>query len=82
MIYTPPMLQSDWPECYNHGTMIPIPSLPTKKSSSIKCTCQLRMTLMPDEVNNCDAETGDMMIPEGKCKGIRLGFTILLLLLT
>ena len=20
MIYTPPMLQSDWPECYNHGT--------------------------------------------------------------
>ena len=21
VIYTPPMLQSDWPECYNHGTI-------------------------------------------------------------
>ena len=20
VMYTPPMLQSDWPECYNHGT--------------------------------------------------------------
>ena len=24
MIYTPPMLQSDWSECYNHGTRIDV----------------------------------------------------------
>ena len=28
------------------------------------CTCQSRVTLMPDEVNDCDAEIAEVMIPE------------------
>ena len=35
MIYTPPIQQSDWSECYNHGT-IKINNIPAVGSSSSK----------------------------------------------
>ena len=59
MIYTPPIEQSDWSECYNHGTSLnstPTPHSPTHALTAVNKAVTLQYKQC---VNACSLAVGE-----------------------